>query len=84
MKFNIPDENAPGWLRRQKKVQAFLEAKGSEKTDLMIEWLSEYILDDDPENVLLEASEAEINELMTAINDKAGADPKASDSSAGG
>lgn len=83
MKYQIPDENAPGFLRRQKKVQAFLEAEGQDKTQRMIEWLSEYIIGEDKEGILLEASEAEINELMKAIN-KEVPDPKAQDNSDGG
>ncbi len=85
MKINIPDENAPGYIRRQKKLQAFLSAEEGEKTDRMVEWLADYIEADDPIEELLDASEAEINELMKKINARAaGADPKASGNSGDG
>lgn len=76
MKYKIPDENAPGFIRREIKRQAFLEAQGSEKTAAMVEWLSEYIDDDDPEAAIINASEKEINDLIASITGMELPDPK--------
>lgn len=81
MEIRIPDENAPGHIRRQRKLQAFLNAEGPEKTDLMLDWLADYVVADDPIEALLDASEVEINELMDKIKTAHEPDPKASENS---
>jgi hypothetical protein len=85
MKFNIPDENAPGFFRRQKKLQAFLNEP--KNTDLMIDWLADFVVADNREQaieMLLDASEKEIDELNEAIAAASGPDPKASANSGDG
>lgn len=79
MKYQIPDENAPGFIRRERLRLEFLNASGEDKIDKMLAWLSEYITDENKEEALENASEAEINELMRAIRG-IGADPKDSES----
>jgi hypothetical protein len=83
MKIRIPDENAPGFLRRERLRLEFLNAAGNSKVNAMVVWLSEYIEDDDKEKALENASEAEISELMDAITG-IGADPKGSESTEDG
>lgn len=84
MKYNLPDENTPGFLRRDMKRRAFLAAAGEEKVDAMVDWLSEYIEDEDKEQAILDASEAEINELIAKITGVELPDPKGRESTESG
>lgn len=85
MKIKIPDENAPGFIRRLRKYEKYNSAEGVEKQEAMIDWLSEYIEDDNPEEVLINASQKEVMDLISAIGRQAEApDPKGSETTEDG
>jgi hypothetical protein len=83
MKIRIPDENAPGFLRREQLRVDYLNAEDKDKIRAMVAWLSEYIADEDPVQALENASEADILDLMQAIR-QVGADPKGSENTEDG
>ena len=84
MKIQIPDAKAPGFLKRQRNVQKYIGAKGVEQTDAFLDWLEDYIADDNPREVLLNASKDEIDTLIAAIEEAGQPDPKASENSGDG
>ena len=74
--FNPPDENAPGFLRRQKKALTFIRAFNVENptpdmVDEMVMFLLDYVTEpEDREEaieLLWDASQSQIMELMQAV-----------------
>jgi len=74
--FTPPDEQAPGFLRRQKKALVFVKAFSvdnptPEMVDEMVEFLVDYVTEpadrDEACELLWDASQAQIMELMQAV-----------------
>lgn len=73
--FNLPDENTPGFLRRQRKALEFRELLGKDPTPEVIDSLADYLKafvvkpEDDKAKIeaLLDASKAQFNQLLNAL-----------------
>lgn len=73
--YRIPDKESPGFLRRSREALRLRDSLTSNPTaetvDNMVSFLAEYIVEpadrDGAINALLEASENEIKELLTAV-----------------
>ena len=73
--FNLPDENTPGYLRRQKealKLQQRIQEKLSPETvDDIVNFLAPYIAEPkDPKQAkeaLWDASKAQFNQLLNSV-----------------
>jgi hypothetical protein len=77
--FTPPDENTPGFLRRQREALKFMQLlKGDptvEAVDGMVDFLVEFVTEPADKNeaveALWDASEAQFNELLGAVLGKA-------------
>ena len=77
--FTPPDENTPGFLRRQREALKFMQLlKGDptvEAVDGMVDFLVEFVTEPADKNEAIEAlwdaSEAQFNELLGAVLGKA-------------
>lgn len=67
--------DAPGYLRRERKRQEYINADDKEKVFAFIEWLAEYV--EGGISAIEEASEAEVNELIQSFTAAEEPDPKA-------
>lgn len=76
MKYQLPDENTPGYLRRDKKRLAFYAARGEDSADALVDWLSEYVIAEDVAQAIMDASKAEIQELIDKLTGIELPDPK--------
>lgn len=96
-KFEILDENAPGYLKRERKRLEFLEVSAHidsdsecliKSQDAMIEWLLDYITVPEDRNeareALMNASQKEYDQLRKAISKQGKPSPKAQENSGGG
>ena len=77
--FTPPDENTPGFLRRQREALEFMQVlKGDpspEAIDGMVSFLVEFVTEPvdkkEATEALWDASEAQFNELLAAVLGKA-------------
>ena len=77
--FTPPDENTPGFLRRQREALKFMQLlKGDptvEAVDGMVDFLVEFVTEPadkkEATEALWDASEAQFNELLGAVLGKA-------------
>jgi hypothetical protein len=80
--FTPPDENTPGFLRRQREALKFMQLlKGDptvEAVDGMVEFLVEFVTEPKDRkkaiDALWDASEAQFNELLGAVLGKGDSD----------
>lgn len=73
--FDLPDENSPGFLRRQRKALEFKGLLEKDPTSEVIDSLADYLKDfvvkpeDDKAKIeaLLDASKAQFEQLLNAL-----------------
>lgn len=77
LKFEFPGKDAPGYLRRQHKIQEVVAGADGDPAifEKMVELLLEYVIApedrDKARNLLWDMSEEEYNESMAAIQESA-------------
>ena len=65
IKWKLPDNNEPGFLRRKRDLTALLDAPPSPSNmDKMLYFLLPFVDADNPKEVLLDASKAEYGEAI--------------------
>jgi hypothetical protein len=73
IEFEVPSSEAPGYLKRMRKLAAFMEMDGNsaERWDLMIEYLLDYVTkpanEDKAREALWDMSESEYNEMLERL-----------------
>ena len=73
LKFEIPDDNTPGYLRRQKKLVEFLECPddSSRKLELLVDVLLDYVISPadlaEAEELLWEMSKSDYDNILERI-----------------
>lgn len=73
--FSPPDENTPGYLRRQREALKFVQLLKGDPTvdaiDAMVDFLVQFVTEPKEEaeakEALWDASEAQFNELLSAV-----------------
>jgi hypothetical protein len=77
LKFDFPDKNSKGYLRRQHKIQEIV-ASGegdpeifSKMVDLLLEYVVEPSDRDEARELLWDMSEVEYNDAMAALQERA-------------
>lgn len=73
--FTPPDENTPGYLRRQKQALEFMQSLKGDPTpktiDNMVEFLVEFVTEpkdkDEARNALWDASQAQFDALLKSV-----------------
>ncbi len=94
LRFEIPDGDSPGYLRREQSrlefFDTYLELDMTEKVPALVEYLKQFITEGSADD-LLDASAEQIAELVAAFvtgeapgEDESGTDPKADDDSESG
>ena len=77
VKFEVPGKDAPGYLKRQRKLAEFMAYDGDapERWDLMIEYLLEFVTEpkdrDKAREALWEMSEGEYEDMLTQLSAQA-------------
>ena len=73
VKFEVPGKEAPGYLKRQRKLAEFMEMEGNSagRWDAMIEYLLDFVTEpkdrDKAREALWEMSESEYDEMLTGL-----------------
>ena len=75
VKFSIPGKDAPGYLRRMRKLAEFMDMEdGAGRWDAMTEYLLDFVTEpkdrDKARDALWDMSEAEYDEMLTQLNDQ--------------
>lgn len=73
--FTPPDENTPGYLRRQKQALEFMQSLQGDPTpktiDNMVEFLVQFVTEpkdkDEARNALWDASQAQFDALLKSV-----------------
>lgn len=86
IKFNIPDSNAPGFLRRQKRALEFQqkfkpENMSPELVDDIIDFLADFVTEpvkmEDRKEALLDATQEQFEQLIKSIIGQSEISPQA-------
>ena len=75
VKFSIPGKDAPGYLRRMRKLSAFMDMEdGAARWDAMTEYLLDFVTEPkdrkEAREALWDMSEAEYDEMLSQLNDQ--------------
>jgi len=74
IEFELPGPDAPGYLKRMRKLSAFMEMEGNtpERWDLMIEYLLDFVTKpadkDKAREALWEMNQAEYEKMLESLS----------------